>query len=220
MKATLFSSIINTLKNTTDEITLTVHDHQLHLQVSTNELTYDILLTDENFTLRNGRYTMLYHTLHKICKNVRTDTDIRICNSSTNATLLFQIHNDLRTMMYECPCQYLDCRTETTNTVESVLPYLTIKTTELKYICKSFVNTAEKYKIEQFDTGLVISTLDSVLTQSVSLGEVGDECIDTTEITNTVLQRLLRLSLSNSIGFNSEGCLYSVGDSIRCKIQF
>ena len=215
MKAKLFSSIINIVKNTVDEIIFNVCNNQIFILINTNEMVFNIELTDEEFTLEDGKYTIVYQTLQKMCKNVRSDSTIKI----TNNLLLFQITNGFRTVVYECPCTFED-EYVPSQRLKNDLQYLSMKTIELKDICKSLVNTTERFKIKQFENGIIVSTIDSVLNQSVIIGVVEKECIHTNVIPNIVLQRLLRVSCSHLIGLNSRGCLFSINEGITCQIQF
>ena len=150
---------------------------------------FDIAIIDD-FTLEDGKYTIMYTTLQTMCRNVRTDSVIKITNSAVNTILLFQISNGFRTVVYQCPCSFINEK-YTTQRTESEIPYVQMKTIELKDICKSLVNTTETFLIEQFENGLVISTIDSVLNQSVVVGIVDSDFICSNVIPNIILQRLL-----------------------------
>ena len=132
MKAKTFSSIMGILKHTQDEITFIVRDNKIKIHVSTPEIVFIVSLWDDDFTLEDGEYTIVYQTLQQICKNIRSDAVIKIKNSVVNECVMFEITNGFRTVMYQCSCHFNECNEIVEEQPVLQLPLITISTIDLK----------------------------------------------------------------------------------------
>ena len=82
-------------------------------------------------------------------------------------------------------------------------------------MCKSLVNTADTYLVEQFTNGIRF-TSEGVLNQSVLLGEES-KCMYENVIPNIILQRLLRCS--STVSINIHGGTFS-SEGVVCQFHF
>jgi hypothetical protein len=211
MKAKIFYNVINMLKSTTDE--LVIHSGDTNTIYIESDISYTIVFKNEDIILEQGSYTIVYSNLLRL---LRSGNDTTFAMNGDSDGLEIILSKSGKTSFIDCPYVYSNIYKEFASIDISCM---NVGIVDFKQTCKTLCNSCDSYMFTFYPQGFSISTIDSVLNQTILFG-TKDIIYQEKIMSNAVIQRLSRIAVLGEIMRISEnGLLYSDGE-IKILIQF